>query len=121
MQYKDVIHHILKNNDKINFATIYDMTENMSKIGHHNGAKNPLLFNESVLLFKIATKSWESCDIVSTKLGSEKYILTVHERLKQLIVRFGKEHLIYIEIDVDSDHEKIINTMLRLEENISKK
>lgn len=51
----------------------------------------------------------------SSKIGQGKFALAVYDKLERITVKFGDEHLLYVTVDVDSDHEKIINDLIKLE------
>jgi len=115
MAYKDIIENILKTNDSIRFATICDMDGNVSQTGHHESVRNLLSFNENMQLLKLAAKSWKSRNAFSSKIGNEKTVIVIYEKLKRITISFGDKHLIVITIDVDTDHDKIINDIIQLE------
>jgi len=119
--YKDVLNDILKINDNIRFATICDMDGNISQAGHHESTKNQLSFNESIALQKFATKSWKSSNLFSSKIGQEKFVIAAYKKLKRITIGFGKKHLIYMTVDVNADHDKIINSVLKIEKKYLKK
>jgi len=114
--YKNIIGDILKINDIICFVTICDAVGNISETGHYDSTKNLLSLNESITLLKHAVKSWKLCNLFSTKIGQGKYTIFVYEKLKWLTIDFRNDHLIYMIVDVNSDHEKIINDVLKIEE-----
>jgi len=120
MSYKDVITDILKTNDHIRFATICDMDGNISETGHHESVKNLLSFNESIQLLKLAAKSWKARNLFSTKTGKGKCAIAIYEKIKRITISFGNKHLVYITVDADADHDKIINEVMELEKKYLK-
>ena len=113
MDYKSLYDKILNIDTKIRYVTICDMDGRITQTGHRKGVKKILSPGESLEAITMATNSWKLRNKVSNKIGKGKYAIAVYEKIKRITIPFGGEHLIYLTTEVDADHSKIIDNIIK--------
>jgi len=114
MAYKDTLEKILNIDKKIRFATITDINGVIACTGHNEGTQNLLDFNESQQLLHLAIKSWNARNLYKHKIGLGEYSIAVYEKLKRLSVKLGENNIVYLTLERDADHDKIILEILKI-------
>ena len=99
---------------KIRFVTIVDKHGKIEHTGHREGVSNILTSEESKKSLQRAVDSWHARNDLSDKIGEGRYVLAEYAKIKRITIPMGKEHLIYLTTDVDSNHTKIIDETLKL-------
>ena len=105
---------ILKLGPSIRYVTICDLDGRITKTGHSKGVKNILSSDESKKSLTQAVGSWKLRNQLSHKIGKGTYALVSYEKIKRITIPLGTDHLIYLTIKVDADHNKIIEKILDL-------
>jgi hypothetical protein len=82
---------------------------------HREGVRNLLTPEESKKSLELAINAWKIRSDLAPKIGKGKYVLAEYERIKRITMPLGdNKHLVYITTEVPSNHEKIINGVMRL-------
>jgi len=114
MTYKDTLEKILNIDKKIRFVTIADVDGAIACTGHNEGAQNLLDFNESQQLLHLAIRSWNFRNLYKHKIGQGEYSIAVYKKLKRLSVNIGENNIVYLTLERDADHDKIILEILKI-------
>ena len=114
MDSKELYDKIMNIDPKIRFTTIANKDGRIEHTGHREGVSNVLTSEESKKSLQQAIDSWNARNILSEKIGEGKYVLAEYGKIKRITIPMGKDHLIYLTADVDSDHTKIIDGTLKL-------
>ena len=112
--YKMLYENIMKTDQNIRFATIFDLNGNIICGGQRKGVKNILDPQESKKSLQQTANAWKSRKELLDKLGKGKYILAHYENVKRITIPLDEEHLLYITTEEDADHVNIINKSLNL-------
>jgi hypothetical protein len=82
---------------------------------HREGVRNLLTPEESKKSLELAINAWKIRSDLAPKIGKGKYVLAEYERIKRITMPLSdNKHLVYITTEVPSNHEKIINGVMRL-------
>ena len=114
MESEELYDKIMDLDSKIRFATIANKDGKIEHTGHREGVSNVLTSEESKKSLQQAIDSWNARNDLSDKIGEGKYVLAEYAKIKRITIPMGKDHLIYLTTDVDSDHAKIIDGTLKL-------
>lgn len=114
LDFPTIFNEILKIDQKIRFVTICDLHGRIAHTGHKKGIKSMLEPEESAKALKHAAKSWTLRNEISHKIGKGKYALVVYENLKRITIPLKTQHLLYLTTDVNADHSRIIDQVLKL-------
>jgi hypothetical protein len=82
--------------------------------GHRKDVSSLLTPLESKKSLQQAITAWKSRNEYADKIGKGKYVLAAYEKIKRITVPLDDEHLIYITIESEADHDKIIKKTLDL-------
>jgi len=118
MDYKAIHEYIMNIDPKIRFATIFDIDGNIVHTGHREGALNLLSPAESKRSHKQAVSTWRLRNELAPKIGKWQYVLAVYEKVKRITMPLDSEHVIYVTAEIDADHVKIIESLLKLKEGL---
>jgi len=114
MDHKALYEKIMDIDPKIRFVTIVNKDGKIEHTGHHEGVTNILTPDESKKSLQRAIDSWSARNDLADKIGEGKYVLAEYGKIKRITIPMGKEHLIYLTADVETDHTKIIDETLKL-------
>jgi hypothetical protein len=82
---------------------------------HREGVRNLLTPEESKKSLELAINAWKIRSELAPKIGKGKYVLAEYERIKRITMPLSDhKHLVYITTEIPSNHEKIINGVMRL-------
>ena len=82
---------------------------------HREDVRNLLTPEESRKSLELAINAWKIRSELASKIGKGKYVLAEYERIKRITMPLSdNKHLVYITTEVPSNHEKIINGVIRL-------
>lgn len=119
MDYEQLCRNILSLHYKIRFAGICDETGEIIYGGQHPNIKNLLTKAESKRSLQQAWARWKLRNELAHKIGKCKYAMAEYENVKRITLLVDESHLLLVTTDVDVDHMKIINDILRLKERLS--
>ena len=112
--YEELYQNILKIDGKIRYATIFDTNGEIKYSGHRGGVTSLLTPTESKQSLQQAINMWKYRNEYADKIGKGKYVLASYEKVKRITVPLDEEHLIYITIEADANHDNIIKKTLDL-------
>jgi hypothetical protein len=114
MDYRLIYEDIMKTDPRVRFLTIFDTNGEIVYTGHREGVQNILSPEESMKSLQQAASAWKFRQELEPKLGRGLYALAVYEKIKRITVPLDDKHMAYITTEPDADHNKIIESLVRL-------
>jgi hypothetical protein len=118
MNYDDLCRHILKM-DQVRFAGICDETGEIRYGGQRQGVIRLLTSEETKRSLLQALARWKLRDELGTKSGKGRYAMAEYEKMKRITIPIDETHLLLVTTDVQADHEKLIDDILKLKSRLS--
>ncbi len=117
MEYDDLCKEILQIDPKIRFAGVCDETGEIRHGGMREGLQNLYTPEEIKKSMMGAMARWRLRNL-SPRIGRAKYAMAEHEKIKRVTFPLDEKHLLLVTTEVDADHTKIIDNILRLKKDI---
>src|SRR5919204_3256234 len=115
MDYKRIYEDIMNSDPRIRLVTICNSSGKIMYSDHRKGVQNLLSPEESKKSLELAVSSWKTRTTLAPKIGKGKYVLAEYEKIKRITMPLGDEqHLLYITIEPEADHSKIIERVRTL-------
>src|SRR5689334_8239065 len=111
MDYKRIYDDIMNIDPRIRLVTICDNDGKIMYSFHRESVNNLLTPEESKKSLELAVNSWKIRSGLEPKIGKGKYVLAEYEKIKRITMPVPDDadhHLLYITIEVEADHSKII-------------
>ena len=106
---------MIKNIDKnIRFAGICDESGEIKYGGQREGVEDVLTTEETRKSNLQALARWGLRNSLAPKIGKGKYAMAEYEKIKRITIPLPDEHLLLVTTEVEGDHIKIINSILKL-------
>ncbi len=118
MEYDDLCKEILKIDPKIRFAGVCDEAGEIRHGGQREGIMNLLTPEESKKSMMQAFARWGLRNALAPKIGRGKYAMAEYEKIKRITFPLDQNHLLLVTTEVDADHMKIIDNILKLKKDI---
>jgi len=99
---------------KIRFAGICDESGEIKYGGQREGLENVLKNEETRRSNLQALARWGLRNSLSPKIGKGKYAMAEYEKIKRITIPLEDEHLLLVTTEVEADHAKIINNIIKL-------
>jgi hypothetical protein len=113
MDYGKLCQEILNLDPKIRFAGVCDDTG-------ETGVKNLLSPEETKKSNLQALARWALRNALSTKVGKGRYAMAAYEKVKRITIPLDdNSHLLLVTTEVDADHDKIIDKVLKSVQHLS--
>jgi hypothetical protein len=112
--YEQLCKDILNLDPKIRYAGVCDDTGEIKYGGQREGVKNLLSPEETKRSNVQALARWGLRNALAPKVGKGKYSMTEYEKLKRITVPLEGDHLLLVTTEVDADHSKVIDRILKL-------
>jgi hypothetical protein len=120
MDYGRLCKEILRVDPKIRYAGICDETGETKYGGQREGVKTLLSSEETKKSNLQALARWALRDSLSSKVGKGKYAMTEYENVKRITLPLeDNARLLLITAEVDADHDRIIDHVLKLIQQLS--
>ena len=75
----------------------------------------PILTNSELnMMHHYASQRWQTRKNIEHKIGKTKYAMAEYDKLKRITFPIGEHHLLMITTEINADHLKIINEILKL-------
>jgi hypothetical protein len=120
MDYGKLCNEILMIDPKISYAGICDGTGETKYGGQRKGVKNLLSPEEIKKSNLLALARWALRNSLSPKVGKGKYAIAEYEKVKRITIPLEYNHLLLITTEVDANHDRIIDHVLKLIQYLSK-
>jgi len=102
---------------KIRFATIFDMDGKVLYSAHRDGVTNLLSQEENKKSLDLAVNAWKARTEFAKKIGKGMYVLAAYEKIKRITMPLDDEHLLYITMETNANHDYIIEKALKLKQD----
>ena len=120
MDYGNLCKEILTIDPKIRYAGVCDDTGETKYGGQREGVKNLLSPEETEKSNLQALARWGLRNSLSSKVGKGKYAMAEYEKVKRITIPLEYNgHLLLITTEVDANHGKIIEHVLKLIQHLS--
>jgi hypothetical protein len=114
MDYDSLCKHILNVDPKVRFAGICDDSGEIKYGGQREGIKNLLSQEETKKSNLQALARWGLRNALAAKTGKGIYAMAEYEKIKRITVPLENDHLLLVTTEVEADHRRIINNVLKL-------
>jgi hypothetical protein len=115
MDYGRICKEILDLDPKIRYVGVCDDTGGTKYGGQREGVKNLLSPEETKKSNLQALARWSLRNTLSSKVGKGRYAMAEYEKVKRITIPLeDNSHLLLITTEVNADHDRIINKVLRL-------
>ena len=112
--YEKLCKDILNLDAKVRYAGVCDDTGEVKYGGQREGVKNLLSPEETKRSNVQALARWGLRNALAPKVGKGKYSMTEYEKLKRITVPLQLDHLLLVTTEIDADHSKVIDRVLKL-------
>ena len=115
MDYGKLCREILDLDPKIRFAGICDNTGETKFGGQREAVENLLSSEETKKSNLQALARWALRNTLSSKVGKGRYAMAEYEKVKRITIPLeDNSHLLLITTEVNADHSRIIQQVLKL-------
>jgi hypothetical protein len=114
MDYEKLCNDILQLDSKVRFAGVCDNTGEIKNGGLRNGIKSFLTDQEVKDSNLISLERWRLHNRLAGRIGKARYAMEEYEKVKQITMPLGDEHLLLISTEVDANHGKIIESAIQV-------
>ena len=114
MDYNNLCKHILNVDPKVRFAGICDDSGEIKYGGQREGIKNLLSPEETKRSNLQALARWGLRNALAAKTGKGKYAMAEYEKIKRITMPLENDNLLLVTTEVEADHGRIINNVLKL-------
>jgi hypothetical protein len=114
MDYRKLCKEILNLDPNIRFAGVCDDTGETKFGGQRVGVKSLLSPEETKKSNLQALARWGLRNALSSKVGKGRYAMAEYEKVKRITIPLDdNSHLLLVSTEVDADHGKIIDKVLK--------
>jgi hypothetical protein len=114
MDYSKLCQQVMALDPRVRFAGVCDDTGEILYGGQREGVKDLLSREETRRSNLQALARWGLRYTLASKIGLGKYAMAEYENIKRITVPLDNDHLLLVTTEVDVDHERIINAILKL-------
>lgn len=114
MDYSKLCQQVMALDPRVRFAGVCDDTGEILYGGQREGVKDLLSREETRRSNLQALARWGLRYTLASKIGLGKYAMAEYENIKRITVPLDNDHLLLVTAEVDVDHGKIINAILKL-------
>jgi hypothetical protein len=114
MDFEKLCKEIMDLDPKIRYAGVCDESGDRKYGGQREGVPNLLSTEETKRSNVQALARWALRNSLSPKIGKGKYSMTEYEKIKRITIPLENSHLLLISTEVDADHAKITDRVLKL-------
>jgi hypothetical protein len=120
LDYGNLCKEILTIDPKIRYAGVCDDTGETKYGGQREGVENLLSPEETKKSNLQALARWGLRNSLSSKVGKGKYAMAEYEKVKRITIPLEYNgHLLLITTEVDANHGRIIEHVLKLIQHLS--
>jgi hypothetical protein len=115
MDYGNLCKEILSLDPKIRYVGVCDETGETKFGGQREGIENLLSSEETKRSNLQALARWALRNTLSTKVGKGRYAMAEYEKVKRITIPLeDNSHLLLVTTEVNADHSRIIQQVLKL-------
>jgi hypothetical protein len=116
MHYGNLCKEILGLDPKIRYVGICDETGETKFGGQREGIENLLSSEETKRSNLQALAEWALRNTLSSKVGKGRYAMAEYEKVKRITIPLeDNSHLLLVTTEVNADHSRIIQQVLKME------
>jgi hypothetical protein len=105
---------VLKVDPTIRYAAIQNSTGEKIAGGFRENT-NPILSNDELkMMHYYASQRWQTRKNIEHKIGNAKYAMAEYDKLKRITFPIDEKYLLMVTTEIDTDHTKVITTVLEL-------
>jgi hypothetical protein len=114
MDYGRLCREILSIDPKIRYAGVCDKSGETKYGGQREGVKNLFSSEETKKSNLQALARWALRNTLSPKIGKGRYAMAEYEKVKRITIPLeDNDHLVLITTEVDLNHDKIIDHVMK--------
>ena len=114
MNFTKLYDDVLAIDSKIRYAAIQNSVGEKIHGGFREGI-NPILNDDELkMMHYYASQRWQTRKNIEHKLGNTKYAMAEYDKLKRISFPIDEKHLLMITIEINSNHDGIIQNILKL-------
>ncbi len=119
MDFEKFYEKIMNIDESIQYAII--MAKNGEKIcgGYRKGMTPILTEDELKMVHFYAVQRWDTRKNIEYRIGKNRYSMGEYEKMKRMSFPINDNYLLMVHTEMKNDHQKIINEILDLINNIS--
>jgi len=117
IDYEQFCKEIMLINHKIRFAALLDKNGKRLAGGYGENISSHLSPDEVDMSMYHAKQRWDNRGRLSHRLGDARYSLTEYEKVKQITIPIGKNSLLLISTEVNTNHIIILEKVCLLIDN----
>jgi hypothetical protein len=114
MDFGKICKEVLDLDPNIRFAGIYDDTGETKYGGMREGLTSHLSPEETKKSIQLALGRWGLREALTPKTGKAKYAMAEYEKIKRVTLPVDDDYFLLISMEVEADHNKIIDSILKL-------
>ena len=114
MDYGKLCKEILDLDPKIRYAGVCDGTGETKFGGQREGVENLFSSEETKRSNLQALARWALRNTLSPKVGKGRYAMAEYEKVKRITIPLEASHLLLVTTEVNADHSRIIQQVLKL-------
>lgn len=112
MDYIQLYDRIMGIDSKIRFVVIVDLEGRKMSGGQRDGISNHLSPDDERQSIRHAIDAWKMRMHFTGSIGKGKYAFAEYEKIKRITIPVDDKHLIYMTVETDADHTRIIGQIL---------
>lgn len=112
MDYIQLYDRIMGIDSKIRFVVIVDLEGRKMSGGQRDGISNHLSPDDERQSIRHAIDAWKLRMHFTGSIGKGKYAFAEYEKIKRITIPVDDKHLIYMTVETDADHTRIIGQIL---------
>lgn len=113
MDYNRLANDVLALHGDIRFSGVCDRTGRIKYGGYREGIIPLLSPEEEQKSNLLSLQRWRLYNSLAPKMGKIRYTFEDYEKVKTATIALPDQHLLLVSFEVDSDHDKIINKIIR--------
>lgn len=111
MDYRQFLEKIMKSDETIRFALVFDMNGAVIEKAQRPGVKNHLNEYDTEKLLRESASSWHYRKQLSYKMGKGLYALAEYETFKRITLPLDGNHLLLVTADRQDDQPDILQNI----------
>lgn len=111
---------VLRFDENVRFACVCDQTGEIEYGGQREGIKELLTREESKQSLIWAIAGWKLHNAFAPKIGKQKYVMTVHDKIKTITMMLDENHYFLMSVESGADHTKIIDSVVWLSQRLKR-
>lgn len=119
MPFDTLYDEIMKMDSSIRYAVVLSNTGEKICGGYRKGMAPMLNDEELKMVHFYAGQRWDTRKNLTHKIGKTKYAMAEYNKLKRMTFPINENYLLMVSTEVETDHQKIIDTILDLIKNYS--